>query len=401
LAVIGIASPARGAQGRPSAGASWSRFEPIVLRALLALPLSLALAACGNSRAPVLPPTEAAPSAPAASSAPRVDPSAAPSAAASAQLADARAPLAGAATPPAAVELSAGGAQLRLSRFEPTVAIRGDGQRVALIIAGPADGGVALLFDATTGAELRRWVPPGGTGWSAGFDALQFLPDGRLLAVERGRVHLLGEDGSIQALWKAAVALASPDGEWVASLGDEGLTIRRFDGSPIVLVRGLRRLQTLAFSPDGARLALVRNAASDDLPAGDTAIVVFDRRGSSWKRSAAHKLPGARQENDAAFLSHERLLVDATVLDLVTGAVSPAPATGLSAVSADGQTLLFSADDGSARWARIAGAELGPLVKAVRPSAFADRGLPIAISPLGQVLWCTGSACGLGAAPQP
>ncbi len=255
-----------------------------------------------------------------------------------------------------------------------------------------------MLFDATTGAEVQRWVPAGGTGWGAGFDALQFLPDGRLLAVERGRVHLLGEHGSIQALWKAAIALASPDGEWVASLGDEGLGIRRFGGSPIVLVRGLLRLQTLAFSPDGARLALVRNAASDDLPAGDTEVVIFDRHGSSWRRAAAYKLPGARQENDAAFLSRERLLVDATVLDLATGAVSPAPATGLSAASADGRTLLFNADDGGARWVRIADGQLGPLVKAVRPPAFANRGLPAAISPLGQVLWCTGSACALGAA---
>lgn len=334
------------------------------------------------------------------SSSPRVSNAAAsatPSASAPAvrPRADARTPEQAPSSPNATIEISAGGAELRLSRFEPTVAIRADGRRIALVQEKP-EGGLALLFDTATGAEVQRWVPRGGTGWGAGFSSLQFLPDRRLLAVERHQVHVLGEDGGIDALWRADIALASPDGAWVASLGDEGLSIRAFGRAPMVVEPRMRRIQTLAFSDDGSRLAVVRNGSSDDQPAGDTEIVVFDRRGSGWRRARSYRLAGARQENDAAFLSRDRLLLDAQIIELTTGAVAPAPTDGLSAASSDGRTLLFVGGDGTARWARLIDGRLGPLEQAERPPTFADRGLAVAISPLGQVLWCAASACGLG-----
>ncbi len=359
-------------------------------RGRVAIAVSVVLSACGSARPSAPAPTAAPPGSSAPSSAPR----AAPAAPASGP----PAPDGGAAAPGSTVEISAGGAQLRLSRFEPTVAIRSDGSRVALILAGPTDGGVALLFDTTTGTEVQRWVPAHGTGWGAGFKALQSLPDGRLLAIEHGQLQVLSEDGSVQQLWSGGIALASADGQWVASLGEDGLTVRTIGGAPIALDRGLRRLQTLTFSSDGTRLAVVRNASTDDQPTGNTEVLVFDRHQRSWRRAAALTVSGARQENDAAFLSHERLLVDDEVLDLSTGARSPSSATGLSAVSTDGSMLLFSGGDGTARWARVLDGQIGPIAAAERPPAFANRGLPVAISALGQVLWCTGTSCGLGPA---
>jgi len=304
-------------------------------------------------------------------------------------------------------ELSIGNAELSLSRFEPSLAIRADGRRVVLLVHGSNDGGVAVLFDPATGAELTRWVPASGTGYARGYHTAQFLPDGRILATDRSQLFVLAEDGTATALWPVdGTVLASPDGAWVASQHRDQLTIRalaagsRGPGKPAVVLRGVRTVQSLAFTHDGTRLVVVRNQASGDLPTGDTEVVWFDRRGVAWRRAGAATLPGARQENDAAFLSRDRLLVDDLVLDLPTGAATPSGAPGLRALSADATAVLLHTADGSEpQWARVVDGQLGPRAPTVRPPAFADRGHAMAVSPRGEVLWCTGTRCILGPPP--
>src|SRR5262249_23842415 len=152
---------------------------------------------------------------------------------------------------------------------------------------------------------------------------------------------------------------------WFVSMVGDDVTIRALNGKPRTIMSKVGRIQTLAFTPDGTRLCIVTNNASDDLPTSNTRITIFGRDARGWRQTNTHTVEGARQENDAAFLSRDVLLLDAELIDLSTGRSTPSAAPELSAVSGDGRALLFLDNTGNyQRWARVVDGKIGPLLEA-------------------------------------
>jgi WD40 repeat protein len=111
-----------------------------------------------------------------------------------------------------------------------------------------------VLWDATTGAELRRMTAPNG-----GFQTLAFSPDGRTLASAGSEAYLWEvatgkERCRLPGGWRVAL---SPDSRTLAVASYEG-TIRIWDwltGQEQVRFAGHRgRVECLAFDTDGRRL---------------------------------------------------------------------------------------------------------------------------------------------------
>ena len=279
-------------------------------------------------------------------------------------------------------------AEIQLSRFSPTIAITANGSHVAMVV-GKSD---VALFDAATGKQLQRW--------QLGAESVQFVSDGHLWVTTRHKLHVLSVDGGDETLWNAeGGALATNDGAWVASIDSGVLTIRATRGKPQVLMRKLRAIQTMVFSGDGGRFCVVTNESTDDTPSGNTTLTIFDRKGRHWKRVAKHIVEGSRQENDAAFVSRDQLLLDDNLIDLRTGRTTPTNTPWLSAVSSDGQAVLFLDHSGKRQqWARVSDGKLGPLLDANRPRQVVDRGHAMAVSSRGHVVWCLSKQCVIGPA---
>jgi WD40 repeat protein len=152
-----------------------------------------------------------------------------------------------------------------------------DGQRIVALLSfwegeRPQGNGIAI-YDAGTLEELQRWVAPPG---STGFIRVAFSPDGAFLAMSdvEGAITLLDattlqlvgdplnlHSGTITGL------IFSGDSQTLVSASQDGL-VALWNVSPAQSGLG-RRLTDfdsawkVAFSPDGAMLAVVRTEPSD------------------------------------------------------------------------------------------------------------------------------------------
>jgi WD40 repeat protein len=144
-------------------------------------------------------------------------------------------------------------------RFSP------DGKKLA---TGDGRGGV-MIRDANTGETTKRFDT------AAPFvDALEFLPDGRLVVATRLEVGIRDAATGTPLPWhaklKGASALAvSGDGRWIATVDpDRALRLRETQSQKLMhtLLVSPARVDALAFSPDGTRL----------VTAGDHSVRIWD-----------------------------------------------------------------------------------------------------------------------------
>lgn len=140
-----------------------------------------------------------------------------------------------------------------------------DGKKLA---TGDGRGGV-MIWDANTGDMTTRF----DTG-APFVDALEFLPDGRLIVATRLKVGIWDVETGTALPWreemKGASALAvSGDGRWIATVDpDRALRLRETQSQKLLhtLLVSPARVDALAFSPDGTRL----------VTAGDHSVRIWD-----------------------------------------------------------------------------------------------------------------------------
>jgi WD40 repeat protein/transcriptional regulator with XRE-family HTH domain len=267
-----------------------------------------------------------------------------------------------------------------------------DGEKLAALGFGIANGNAIKLWDVSTGQELITMI--GHTDWIGG---LAFSPDGKRLAST-------SLDGTVR-IWSLApgqeiVTVASPGAgygtrvvystegrEFLTNGGDGTATIWNSEtGEPRLTVTGhSEEILSVAFSPDGKRFA----TASDD----GTAIV--------WDVATAKKLltltgheAGVR---DITFSPDGKLIATggfdntARVWDAATGA-SKYILTEYGAIvpgvafSPDGIYLATSSIDGTAKIWNMQTGELS--------LTFAGGGPDIAYSPDGKIIATSGGAPG-------
>jgi hypothetical protein len=167
------------------------------------------------------------------------------------------------------------------------------------LLATVAGDRVLRVWDAATGAELRRWSGP------ANLFSVAWSPDGRWLAT--------GDEGHDVRLWDAATGgevrtlrghtnevaapAWSPDGRRLAS-GGHDRSVRLWDPASGREIGTLRshpnRVQAVAWSPDNLRLA----AAGDD----GMVVIYAATPGAAGERS--DRLLAARAENLAPRRGH-------------------------------------------------------------------------------------------------
>ena len=132
------------------------------------------------------------------------------------------------------------------------VAVSADGARIASADAG----GVAILWDATSGEPLARLEHPDPVF------AVAFGPAGGLVSgCADGRVRRWSSGGDLLDVleghsgWVHAVAV-SPDGERIVS-GSQDLSLRIWSadtGDPVATLGHGHPVVSVAFGPDGARI---------------------------------------------------------------------------------------------------------------------------------------------------
>jgi WD40 repeat protein len=190
------------------------------------------------------------------------------------------------------------------------------------LAAGANGSGTVVLWDAVSGAEVRRF---GGLGDTA--VGLDFSPDGRLLAAVAGGI------GGRVLVWEVA------SGTIVASRSDPGAW--EVCCPPI----------DVSFDPEGRRLAVTTTDLVKvlDLAAGDWDAVLEGH--DSWV-TAAEFLPGGRSVVTGSYDGTVRFW-DA-VSGTETGGVDAGVGQVISmAVGRDGETLLVGGDGGGVELWRL------------------------------------------------
>lgn len=250
---------------------------------------------------------------------------------------------------------------------------------VSVLGISPVDAGGPWVIAGGQGGEVRGWNLAGGvpsepvdfTGGGAGpVRALAFTPGGGgLLSGGADRVVTLWDLGPtglrsrllgvLDARPRPISALAvSPDGRWLAAGGDDAqIHIWRLSGNnfaggaPAVKTGHQDSITTLAFSPDSQRLL----SGSADRNAR-----LWSADGFSTTSAEAVVLPGHTQAvTGVAFTPDSQLAItggaDSALLvwRVDTPAEPPRPLLGhdrpVSAILADGTTLLTAGEDGQLR----------------------------------------------------
>jgi WD40 repeat protein/serine/threonine protein kinase len=186
----------------------------------------------------------------------------------------------------------------RAEAFGRTVAFSPDGKRLASVAEGQVQQGTIVpgevrIWDAQTGQELLTWKVNHGAGGSA---SLAFSPDGKRLATSSQPPNVAGPMGSGEVkVWDvhtgrelltlqrhpaqiSSVAF-SPDGKRLASAAVLDGTVKVWDaqsGQEVLNLKVGGHVSSLAFSPDGHWLASDPNGTvmiwdATPLPAKDKA----------------------------------------------------------------------------------------------------------------------------------
>jgi WD40 repeat protein len=310
------------------------------------------------------------------------------------------------------------------------------------ILAVPLTGGEIVLWDLTTGREIRRWqseyhwgaswvtfspddkvlVTASGSAGTASHVGLWDAATGKALHPQLGHIArvtglALSKDGASLAststdgtlrLWDPTtgkeqkrikaetskpflcVALA-PDGKTVATgtqSGVDPMLVQMWDAGTGKELRrfgkGIQNLNAVAISPDGKTLAACGTGDKVLLFDPDTGKDKgeLEAKGAGWMSSLAFS-------PDGSMLVTGHAVKEAWVWDLATGG----PAHILKhkgtvravAFSADGQMVATGAADDSARlWNAGTGAEI------VRCMGHGGQAMAVAISPNGKLLASTG-----------
>ncbi|GAA1277191.1 hypothetical protein GCM10009677_33930 [Sphaerisporangium rubeum] len=249
------------------------------------------------------------------------------------------------------------------------VAFRSDGR---LLASGEYNGNVRLR-DPLTGAD----VGPSDGLLLLGEKALAFVPGGSLLATTgfHGDTVVLVDPATLKVVRKlpegrTVEALAfSPDARTLVTVDDR---VRLWDPGTGRLLRELPTGETgqpkaVAFSPDGALLAVTGNVYPDDVPASGGVLLPASRT-VLWDPATGRRAGALRHDDGAHMTAGPVFTADGTLLvtghrdgtirlwDPRTGDQVGAPMAGHSgqvlavAPSPDGRLLVSSGDDAVLRF---------------------------------------------------
>ncbi|WP_433250728.1 WD40 repeat domain-containing serine/threonine protein kinase [Streptosporangium sp. CA-135522] len=256
-------------------------------------------------------------------------------------------------TPDARTLVRAGGGEVRMYdvvTHRPVRSFGGTGKHAIVTAASPDGSTVEVggrLWDSATGRAVGPAIPEGATA--------ELESPRRLVSViGPDRLVMRPLDGGeplVSSVGFEPEATVSPDGRWAAVAERQGevevwnLTAgkraftRRTDGP--VTSRGEREAPRIAFSPDGATLAV----------GGDTSIVLLDpARGKQRGEPFASVGDGSlRFSPDGRFLAEqaEEALYLWKVADRTISARFPVTTMGKARFTADGRTLRYPTEHGS------------------------------------------------------
>ncbi|SFK95491.1 Serine/threonine protein kinase [Streptosporangium canum] len=237
-----------------------------------------------------------------------------------------------------------------VATHRPVRSLRGVGDRAA-VTAASSDGSILQvgerLWDSATGKAVGPALPEGARA--------ELEPERRLISII-GPDRLVirppaGGDPLVSVAGTELEGTVSPDGRWAAVAGRQGtvevwdLTAgrrtfsRRIDGP--VSLRGERGAPQIAFSPDGATLAV----------GGDTSIVLLDPAGGKQRGEHFASTGGGslRFSPDGRFLAEQAddTLYLWKVADRTISAQFPLATFGRARFTADSRTLRYPTEYGS------------------------------------------------------
>ncbi|MEU7990364.1 serine/threonine-protein kinase [Streptosporangium canum] len=237
-----------------------------------------------------------------------------------------------------------------VATHRPVRSLRGVGDRAA-VTAASSDGSILQvgerLWDSATGKAVGPALPEGARA--------ELEPERRLISII-GPDRLVirppaGGDPLVSVAGTELEGTVSPDGRWAAVAGRQGtvevwdLTAgrrtfsRRIDGP--VSLRGERGAPQIAFSPDGATLAV----------GGDTSIVLLDPAGGKQRGEHFASTGGGslRFSPDGRFLAEQAddALYLWKVADRTISAQFPLATFGRARFTADSRTLRYPTEYGS------------------------------------------------------
>ncbi|MET8335528.1 serine/threonine-protein kinase [Streptosporangium canum] len=237
-----------------------------------------------------------------------------------------------------------------VATHRPVRSLRGVGN-LAAVTAANSDGSILQvgerLWDSATGKAVGPALPEGARA--------ELEPERRLISIigpDRLVMRpLAGGDPLVSVAGTELEGTVSPDGRWAAVAGRQGTVevwdlaagrrtfSRRIDGP--VSLRGERGAPQIAFSPDGATLAV----------GGDTSIVLLDPAGGKQRGEHFASTGGGslRFSPDGRFLAEQAddTLYLWKVADRTISAQFPLATFGGARFTADSRTLRYPTEYGS------------------------------------------------------